>query len=339
MRRRDFMVSCASGVAAASVVGFMPGVATRSFAETGEGDKAVSALNAAKQLEANGNFGELSKAFHSDAMIVNPNSLQPNLGRAAIVDSMRSNASEQKLLYFYYRQPKVFRAGSAAVVVSNYEAGYSVNGSTVEDSGKTSSVILMGSDPPLIALDVIVPNLYAGSYGSLGTALSPPHFGLYPLRSLGQEAAAEVISAGGGENDVLYSQVRKINSTWVSGDANQLLKLANASGIVLIGDYSAFYVTGSDAIKQHFADFYKTSKVNFVRSVDPTVRIWGDAAVVYFNFDLSYVVNGKNLRSPGRGAYTLTKGTGGASPWLASVCAASHIVARSIGDPYPISPG
>src|SRR5271155_3617458 len=108
MRRRDFMVSCASGVAAASVVGFMPGVATRSFAETGEGDKAVSALNAAKQLEANGNFGELSKAFHSDAMIVNPNSLQPNLGRAAIVDSMRSNASEQKLLYFYYRQPKVF---------------------------------------------------------------------------------------------------------------------------------------------------------------------------------------------------------------------------------------
>jgi len=322
-------------MAAASVVSIMPGVTTRSFAETGERDKAVSTLNAAKQLEISGNFDGLRKAFHSDAMQVHPGSLQANLGRAAILEAKRTNASEQKLLYFYYRQPTVFRAGNSALVVSNYEAGYDVGGKTVEDTGKSSSIVLMGSDPPLIALDVIVPNLYAGSYGARGTALAPPRFGLYPLRALGQEAATEAVSAGGGENDVLYSQVRKINSTWVSGDANALLKMANASVLSLVGDYSPYYIAGSDAIKEHFADFYKTSKVNFVRSIDPAVRIWGESSAVYFNFDLSYVVNGRNLRSPGRGVYTFAKSGSGAA--VLTHCAASHLVSRSIGDPYPLS--
>jgi hypothetical protein len=338
MRRRDFVTSCASGMVAATVVGVTAGVTTRSFAQTSEKDKAVAALSAARQLEVSGNFDQLKKAFHSDAMHVDPSSLQPNLGRAAILDSKRAVAAEQKLLYFYYRQPMVVRAGNSAVVVSNYEAGYDVGGKVVEDTGKSSSIVLMGSDPPLIALDMIVPNLYSGSYGARGTALAPPHFGLYPLRALGQEAATEAVSAGGGESDVLYSQVRKVNSTWVSGDANALLKMANPSSLSLVGDYSPYYITGSDAIKEHFADFYKTAKVNFVRSIDPAVRIWGDSSAVYFNFDLSYVVNGKNLRSPGRGVYVFTK-SGGAGASVLAHCAASHLVLRGIGDPYPTSPG
>jgi Domain of unknown function (DUF4440) len=330
MRRRNFIASCASGMIAATV---LRGQTRSPDAST----KAMSALIAAKQTEASGNFGQLQKAFHSDALRVEPSALNPIIGRAAIAESLQKNVQERKLLYFYYRQPQVLAVGSSAIVISNYEAGYESDGKTVEETGKSSNVVLVGSNPPTIALEVLVPNLSAGAYGALGTALSAPHFGIFPVRALNLEAAKDTKAAGGGEKDLLYSEVQRINNAWVSGNANELLKYANKSGVFLIGDYSPFFITGTDEIKQHFADFYKTSKVNSIRSLDPNVRIWGDTAAVYFSFDLDYNLGGKDRRSPGRAVYTFTR-RGAAitsAPWAMAACSASHLVLRNIGDPYP----
>jgi hypothetical protein len=129
--------------------------------------------------------------------------------------------------------------------------------------------------------------------------------------------------------------VQKINDAWVSGNPADILKLANKSGVFLIGDYSPFFIAGAGAIKEHFADFYKTSKVNSLRSQNPVVRIWGDTAAVYFDFDLDYNLGGKSRRSPGRAVYTFAR-TGA---WRMAACAASHLVLKNIGDPYPIAAG
>jgi hypothetical protein len=122
----------------------------------------------------------------------------------------------------------------------------------------------------------------------------------------------------------------------VTGKAEDLLKYASSRGVYLVGDYSPYYISGASDVRQHFADFYKTSKVNFVRETDPTVRIWGDMAAVAFNFDLDYTINGNNKRSPGRAVYTFSRGTPGPQ-WTMAACAASHLVLRDIGDPYPIA--
>jgi hypothetical protein len=326
MHRRTFISSCVSGTVAAAVAHAQP-------RPTSSGTKAVAALAATKQLEASGDIDKLTSAYHSDALMVEPGSLEPNVGRAAIVDNIRKGARLRKLLYFYYRQPETLLIGNAAIVVSNYEAGYDSGGQTVEDSGKTSNVVMVGLNPPLITLEVVVPNVYAGSYGPLGRALTRPHFGLYPLRALGPAPVSQAKTAGGGENDVLFTQVTQINDAWVSGNANDLLRRADKSDVFLLGDYSPFYIAGIADVKQHFADFYRTSKVKFVHAVSPIVKIWGDTAAVAFNFDLDYTVNGTNRRSPGRGVYTFTRRRGS---WVMAACAASHLVVREIGDPYPI---
>jgi len=329
MKRRTFIASCASGVIATTI--------PRALAQTpSSGTRAIAALNAAKQLQMSGDFNKLGSSLHSEALLVEPNSLGPSVGRAAVVNTLQQNAKTLKLLYFYYRQPKSLVVGNAVIVISNYEAGYDSGGQTIEDSGKSSNVVLLSPRSSQIALEVLVPNLYAGSYGALGTALSPPHFGLYPLRALGAPPIADAPSAGGGENDVLYSEVRQINSAWVSGNANDLLRYGDTAGVFLIGDYSVFYITGADDVKKHFADFYKTSKVNFIHSVNPVVRIWGNSAAVYFDFDLDYTVNGTTRRSPGRGVYTFARKVTGNKSWAMAACAASHLVSRTIGDPYPI---
>jgi Domain of unknown function (DUF4440) len=339
MHRRDFIASSVSAAVAATVVGgaaaVAPGAAAQS-AGAATAERALSALKAAKQLEARGLADRLRDSFHSDALLVEPSTLQPSLGRAAITESLRKAGQQRKLLYFYYRQPQVLLFGNNALVVSNYEAGYSSEGRTVEDSGKATYVVMLGPNPPLIGAEVLVPNLYAGSYGSLGTALSQPRFGHFPLRALGQAKEAAAASAGGGENDVILKQVRRIHEAWVAGDTEGILKFSNRSGVFLIGDYSPFYITGTEEVRQHFADFYRTSKVNYVRELDPTVRIWGNTAAISFNFDLDYSVNNRTGRSPGRGVYVFTRTGAAGSQWAMAACTASHLVARNIGDPYPL---
>jgi hypothetical protein len=331
MRRRDFVACCASGVLAASV----PRVQGAENQVSSSGIGAISALKAAKQLQVDGKFDEIGKAFHSDALYVEPGSLTPVAGRAAIVGSIRTSAGDRKLLYFYYRQPETVKVGNSVIVISNYEAGSNSSGQTIEETGKSSSVVLVGATPPLIALEMIVPNLYAGSYGALGTALTSRHLGIFPVRALGPVPPTGAKGAGGGENDALYDEVQQINNAWVTGNPADILKNANKSGVFLIGDYSPFYIAGTDAVKEHFADFYKTSKVNSLRSQDPLVRIWGDTAGVYFDFDLDYNLGGKSRRSPGRAVYTFAR-TGS---WRMAACAASHLVLKSIGDPYPVAAG
>jgi hypothetical protein len=351
MHRRNFITSCASGVVAATVLrGQTLHGQTRSSDMSA---KAISTLVAARQLEVSGNFEGLRKAFHSDALRVEPSALEPIIGRAAIVDSLQKTVQERKLLYLYYRQPQALVVGNAAIVISNYEAGYDNGGKTVEETGKSSNVVLMGPNPPIIAFEMLVPNLNAGSYGALGTALTP-HLGVFPLRAIDLNATK---GAGSRANDVLYSEVQQINNAWVTGNANDLLKHVNKAGIFLIGDYSPFYIAGVEDVKQHFADFYKTSKVNSIRTLDPQVRIWGEVAAVYFSFDLDYNLGGKSRRSPGRAVYTFTRsnsrtasiGSGVARtvafnpagisdpppPWDLTACSASHVVLNTIGDPYP----
>jgi ketosteroid isomerase-like protein len=355
MRRRAFIGSCVSGTVAASVVAAVPAAAkskpqsSRSRSQDTGTAEALLALREAKQLEITGDYRQLGKAYHSDALLVEPGTLKPSVGRAAIRETLGSKAQDHKLVYFHYRQPQVVVFGNSALVVSNYEAAYDTgDGKPVEYTGKSASVVLLGPKPPLIAQDVMVPNIYAGGYGPMGRALAPTRFGIYPLRALGPEPQA-AISAGGGEADVLFAKVRKIHEAWVAGNTAALLKMSNKSGVFLIGDYSPFYVSGIDDVKEHFADFYKTSSVNFVHEMDLTVRIWGDTAAVSFSFDLDYTINGINRRSPGRGVYTFARGgatdrsgatemttQAAATGWTMAACTASHLVERSIGDPYPV---
>jgi hypothetical protein len=340
MRRRAFIASCAAGAITASVTRAQP-----SSQSTGADakDRAVAALASAKRLQVGGSFDKLGGAYHSDAMMVDPDSLAPSLGRAEIIKNLTKNAQTRKLLYFYYRQPEVTRFGNSAIVVSNYESGHTVDGKTVEVSGKTSNVVLLGPDPPLIALEMIVPNINAGSYGALGTALAGSQLGIFPFKALGPAATTGVQTAGGGENDVLFKEVLGINDAWISGDANAILKYAGSSGLVLIGDYSPYFITGADQIKDHFADFYKTSKVNVIRALDPAVRIWDSVAAVEYTFNLDYVLGGKPRRGPGRAVYTFARAGGAATaavsarrPWVMAVCATTHLVAADIGDPYSV---
>lgn len=329
MHRRAFITSCLAAPAATVVVAAQP-------PPTNARTRALSALNAARRLEISGDVDKLRGTFHSDALRVTPELLRPSVGRAAIVDDTRGAQKERRPIYFYYRQPEVRVIGNTALVVSNYEAGYRSGDRTIEDTGKVVNVLMLGPTPPVIALDVQVPNIYAGGYGPLGTALTPTQFGIFPVRALGPAPTTAARTAGGGENDVLLRLVQEIHQAWIKGDTAEILRRSDRNGAYLIGDYSPFYVTGTEDLRQHFADFARTGTVSTLRELNPTVRIWGSVASIAFDFDLDYTVNKIARRSPGRAVYTFTQRGAPNMPWAMAACAATHLVVRNIGDPYPI---
>jgi hypothetical protein len=330
MRRRNFIAGCASGIVAATVLRAENRI-------SGEHAQHVAALIACKEHEVSGNVDQFVHDFHTDCLRVEPGTLRPITGRQALADAQTKSSSERKLVYFYYRQPQVVVAGNYGLVICNYEAGYDAGGQIIEESGKASHILLSGGRTPTIALQMEVPNIYHGSYGALGTAITSPHLGIFPVRGLGPQPNADAQGAGGGEKDALYTEVQRINNAWLAGRTNDVLRNASKSGVFLIGDYSPFYITGTNEVKHHFDDFYKTSRVNAIQSQDPTVRVWGDSAAVYFNFNLDYNLGGKPRKAPGRGVYTFTRNTGAkpGAPKALTVCAASHLVNKEVGDPYP----
>jgi hypothetical protein len=338
MERRHFISTSVAGAVGGFVATTLGDGSDAEAAQPSAATRALNALKAARRTETARNAGLLRGVYHSDAIRLDPASVTPIVGRAAVAERLGGPNVDRQLQYFYYRQPRTVVEGNTALVVSNFEAGQTIGGRTVEDSGKTAAIVMLGSNPPLIAAEAVVPNIYAGSYGSRGTALARPRFGRFPLRALPQPPVRAATAAGGGENDRLFSLVRRINQAWVQQRPQDILQVSQGGGTnaFLIGDYSPFYISGREDIQEHFSDFYSTGRVNSIAEVNPTVKIFGNMAAVAFDFDLDYAINNQQRRAPGHALYTFTRSGGS---WLMSSCSATHLVLAEIGDPYPLPSG
>jgi hypothetical protein len=289
-----------------------------------------------KKRETQRDLSNLRKTLHPEALRVDPAALKPKVGRAMIVESLKQELDKRAPLYFYIRQPKAMVFGQTEITIANYETGVKIDGKTVEMNGKVLYVSELASSSPLICAEVIVPNLNAGAYGSLGTALTPPEsqFGIFPYRAVPPPDVQQTSELTNKTEEELYGTVQRINESWAKGDTKRLFEFYNPTGAFAMGDYSPFYLDGMAAVRDHFEDFYRSCKVDYIRSFDPVVRIYGDVALVAYSFDSQLEVSGAKVRSPGKSVYVFTRAANSASSFLLAACDESSIVYREIGDPY-----
>lgn len=303
-------------------------------------EKAVKSVEALKEAEVKANIPVLASVYHKEAVLVEPTVLQPAIvGKESIIEARRK-ALEQKRkpLYFYVRQPKVLvnASGRSALMVSNYEQGEEVAGKLVETNGKAMFTVLQLEDVNMVSGQVLVPNLNAGTYGPLGTAITAKPFGVYPARAIGN-IAGQGQMASDAVHKQLVANVDRINSAWEEGNIDKLLSNYNKDGAFSVGDFGPFYLSGVDAVRKHFEDFYSTAKVTYIKAVNPIARVYDDIATVAFQFDSELIVHGKKIRSPGKGVYVFIRAgdRSGDTAWAMAGCVETSIVAREIGDPYP----
>lgn len=300
----------------------------------------VPVIVEAKKHEIRRDLGALHDKLHPEAVRVDPATLNPVVGRSAIIQLLKEETDKRTPLYYYLRQPRTMTFGKTELTIANIETGAKVNGKVVEMNGKALYVATLGGDTPRICAEVIVPNLNAGAYGSLGTALTPPEalFGIFPYRAVPPPDAQRTSELSSKAEAALFTRVKQINESWAKGDTEKLYSFYNPTGAFAMGDYSPFYLDGMQAVREHFEDFYRTSKVDYIREFDPVVRIYGDIALVAYSFDSQLQVSGNKVRSPGKSVYVFTRAGNGnftAATDPLAACVESSIVYREIGDPYP----
>ncbi len=103
-----------------------------------------------------------------------------------------------------------------------------------------------------------------------------------------------------------------------------------------MGDFAPYYLSGQDTLRQHFIDYFKTSRMVTLKVVNPVIRVFNDIGVVAFQYAAEVEVNRqpKEFR-PGQAAYLFSRQENG--QWLMNACIETRFVYREIGDPYGVA--
>jgi hypothetical protein len=343
IRRRAFLTSTIPGVLILFGSGGKTARALASYvgaASAGPREAmAIRTVESLKAAETRGNVGSMKAMYHPEAMLFEPNTLHVTVGNTAVVGTQRKTAEKRKQLYFYTRQPKVLVSGKSALMVANFEQGEEVGGKIIETNGKALFILSQGQEPTLVSAQIVVPNFNSGSYGPLGTSQSGNQFGVYPSRAIGIPVNKKTQEPTEPLHRTLIANMEQINADWAEGNIDKLLTNYNQQGAFSLGDFGPFYLNGLEEVRQHFVDFYSTSKVNYIKSYNPVVVVYSDIAAVAFQFDSELVVSGNKIRAFGKGVYVFTNTTSNpnsteSAAWRMAGCVETSFVSREIGDPY-----
>jgi len=239
----------------------------------------------------------------------------------------------EKILYFHLRQGRsdiVDR--QTAVVVANYEEGVKQGEAIIETNGKIMFVLSGGPTAYRIGAQVIVPNVNAGTYGPMGTAISSRPWGRFPSREVPSPDAVEQLQFESPWAEQLFETTKEINATFPKGSVDAMLAFADKDVSIWAGDYGPVYITGVDAARRHFDDFFRSGRMRGIRAFRPVIREIGGTRMVYFQFEESLDVERELRRNNGQATYLFR-----IDPSKLVACTETSIVLANIGDPYPVN--
>jgi hypothetical protein len=111
----------------------------------------------------------------------------------------------------------------------------------------------------------------------------------------------------------IWATLRALNDAWTQGNPDDLAQYFHAN-MVAITPTDRHRVNGGAACVATWKSFATSTHIRHWREVDPVIHVYGDAAVVAYDFDLSFDINGQNIQMRGRDMFFFAKQAG---KWLA----------------------
>ena len=114
----------------------------------------------------------------------------------------------------------------------------------------------------------------------------------------------------------IWETIRAMNRCWTSGDPSELAKLSEYfhATMVAITPTDRLRIEGKQACFNGWADFSRSAKIAFWKEIDPDIRIYNDAAVVTYYFEMAFEMKGEEVQMGGRDMFVLIKEKG---KWIA----------------------
>jgi ketosteroid isomerase-like protein len=107
----------------------------------------------------------------------------------------------------------------------------------------------------------------------------------------------------------IWATVRAMNDAWTKGDPDDLTRWFHRD-MVAIAPTQRHRIEGGPACVAAWKAFCGSARIHRWEERDPVIHVHGDAAVVAYDFDMSFDRDGRSVRTGGRDLFFLVKEEG-----------------------------
>ncbi|MDR2697517.1 MAG: nuclear transport factor 2 family protein [Holophagales bacterium] len=111
----------------------------------------------------------------------------------------------------------------------------------------------------------------------------------------------------------IWSMILAMNDVWTKGNPDELVNYFHAN-MVAVTPTSRHRVEGGPACIEGWKSFTGAAKIHYWRELNPVIHVYENAAVVAYDFDMSFDMNGNTIQQAGRDLFFVVKENG---HWLA----------------------
>lgn len=107
----------------------------------------------------------------------------------------------------------------------------------------------------------------------------------------------------------IWATVRAMNDAWTIGNADDLVKFFHRD-MVAITATDRHRLDGGAACVAGWKGFAEAARIHRWREVDPVIHVYGNSAVVAYDFDMSFDMGGQTIDMGGRDLFFFVKEAG-----------------------------
>lgn len=97
----------------------------------------------------------------------------------------------------------------------------------------------------------------------------------------------------------IWTTVRALNDAWTQGHPDDLAGFFHP-GMLAITATDRHRLDGGPACVVAWKAFAEAARIHYWREIDPAIRIYGEAAVVAYDFAMSFAMGGRTVELGGR---------------------------------------
>jgi Domain of unknown function (DUF4440) len=117
----------------------------------------------------------------------------------------------------------------------------------------------------------------------------------------------------GGFNDPVQKEIwatlRALNDAWTKGNPDALAQYFHPN-MVAITATDRHRIRGGAACTAAWKAFAIAARIHHWKEIDPVIHVYGDAAVVAYDFDMAFEMNGQTTQMSGRDMFFFVKEAG-----------------------------
>jgi len=106
--------------------------------------------------------------------------------------------------------------------------------------------------------------------------------------------------------DELRQVIDRMNDTWVKGHPEQLEEFFSEDIVIVAPDF-VHRAKGRDAAVASYADFCSQAMIRDLKIGEPSVDVFGNAAVATYDYEISYEMGGEQFNDTGRDLFVFIR--------------------------------